>query len=73
VYSDDKENPWDAADVETARQRVLDDLITMRDEFVYRHQTALLAALERDVTPIPVAEPVVLAATAWTFARLPQT
>jgi anaerobic magnesium-protoporphyrin IX monomethyl ester cyclase len=64
VYSDDKENPWDAADLETARQRVLDDLITMRDEFVYRHQTALLAALERDVTPIPVAEPVVLAATA---------
>jgi anaerobic magnesium-protoporphyrin IX monomethyl ester cyclase len=64
VYSDGRENPWDAAEVETARQRVLDDLITMRDEFVYRHQTALLAALERNVTPIPVAEPVVLAATA---------
>jgi radical SAM superfamily enzyme YgiQ (UPF0313 family) len=64
VYSDGKENTWDAAEVETARQQVLDDLITMRDEFVYKHQTALLAALEREVTPVPVAEPVVLAASA---------
>jgi anaerobic magnesium-protoporphyrin IX monomethyl ester cyclase len=52
VYSDGKENPWDAAEVEAFRQRILDDLVSMRDKFVYRHQTALLAALERDGVPI---------------------
>jgi len=52
VYSDGKENPWDAAEVETFRQRVLDDLVTARDEFVYRHQTALLKALEHSAAPM---------------------
>jgi anaerobic magnesium-protoporphyrin IX monomethyl ester cyclase len=57
VYSDGKENPWDAAEVETFRQRILQDLVSMRDEFVCRHEEILLAALERDCMPI-VAQPV---------------
>ncbi|HMG72228.1 MAG TPA: radical SAM protein [Pyrinomonadaceae bacterium] len=64
VYSDGKENPWDAAEVETFRQRVLDDLITMRDEFVYRHQTALLEALEHPAAPMVTEESARMSMTA---------
>jgi anaerobic magnesium-protoporphyrin IX monomethyl ester cyclase len=64
VYSDGKENPWDAAEVETFRQRILDDLITMRDEFVYRHQPALLAALEQPAAPMVTEESARMSMTA---------
>ena len=64
VYSDGKENPWDAAEVETFRQRVLDDLITMRDEFVYRHQTVLLKALEHPAAPMVTEESARMSMTA---------
>ena len=64
VYSDGKENPWDAAEVETFRQRILDDLITMRDEFVYRHQTALLEALEYPTAPMVTEESARMSMTA---------
>ena len=56
LYSDGKENPWDPDEVETSRKRVLNDLITARDEFVYRHQAILLNALEHDAMPIVHAE-----------------
>lgn len=57
VYSDGKENPWDAAEVEASRERILDDLLTTRNAFVYRHQKSILATLERDTVPIASAEP----------------
>jgi len=43
---------------------VLQDLISARDQFVYRHQTALLAALERDCVPIVTQPAARVAATA---------
>jgi radical SAM superfamily enzyme YgiQ (UPF0313 family) len=52
VYSDGKENPWNAVEVDEFRQRTLDDLVTTRDRFVYRHQTALLEALEPSTAPL---------------------
>jgi len=64
VYSDGKENLWDAAEVETFRQRILDDLITMRDEFVYRHQTALLEVLEHPAAPMVTEESARMSMTA---------
>jgi hypothetical protein len=64
VYSDGKKNPWDAAEVETFRQRILDDLVAMRDEFVYRHQTALLKALEHPAVPMVVEESARMSMTA---------
>lgn len=64
VYSDGKENTWDAVEVEAFRQQVLDDLINARDGFVYRNQTALLAALERDRVPIVTQAAQRVAATA---------
>jgi anaerobic magnesium-protoporphyrin IX monomethyl ester cyclase len=45
VYSDGRENPWDPADIERHRTRVIDDLLTARNEFVFRHQGTLLDAL----------------------------
>ena len=39
------ENPWDPADIERHRTRVIDDLLTARNEFVLRHQGTLLDAL----------------------------
>lgn len=64
VYSDGKENLWDAIEVDTFRQRVLDDLVTTRDEFVYRHQTALLAALEQPAAPMASEESARMSMTA---------
>jgi anaerobic magnesium-protoporphyrin IX monomethyl ester cyclase len=64
VYSDGKENSWDAAEVEACRERILDDLLTTRNAFVYRHQKILLATLERDTVPIASAEPARVALSA---------
>jgi len=43
---------------------VLDDLITERDDFIYRHQETLLTALKLDGAPILVEESARIAATA---------
>jgi radical SAM superfamily enzyme YgiQ (UPF0313 family) len=64
VYSDGKENPWEAADVERSRQRVLDDLLATRNAFVYRHQTILLDALAPDRPPMVTEEPAGMSMTA---------
>ena len=64
VYSDGKQNPWDAAEVETFRQRTLDDLRAMRDEFVYRHQTVLLDALAHPAAPMVTKESARMSMTA---------
>ena len=64
VYSDGKENPWDPDEVERSRQRVLDDLLTTRDEFVYRHQRILLDSLEYDAASALIAEPARVAVSA---------
>jgi hypothetical protein len=64
VYSDGKQNPWDAAEVETFRQRTLDDLRAMRDEFVYRHQTVLLEALAHPAAPMVTEESTRMSMTA---------
>jgi len=45
VYSHGRENRCDPADIERHRTRVIDELVTARDEFVFRHQVALLDAL----------------------------
>jgi hypothetical protein len=45
VYSDGRENRCDPADVERQRTRVIDDLLTARNEFVFGHQATLLDAL----------------------------
>lgn len=52
VFSDGRENTWNADEVEQHRQRFLDTLIKQRDAFVYRHQTILLDALAHDAAPI---------------------
>jgi hypothetical protein len=54
VYSDRRENPWDPADIERQRTRVIDDLLTARNDFVLRHQATLLDAL--GVTEVPEAD-----------------
>jgi hypothetical protein len=64
VYSDGKENPWDAAEVERSRQRVLDDLLATRNAFVYRHQTVLLDALAPGGAPMISEEPAGISMTA---------
>jgi anaerobic magnesium-protoporphyrin IX monomethyl ester cyclase len=64
VYSDGRENRWDPVKLEESRQQVLDDLITERDDFIYRHQETLLAALRLDGAPILVEESARIAATA---------
>jgi radical SAM superfamily enzyme YgiQ (UPF0313 family) len=64
LYSDGKENPWDAAEVERSRQRVLDDLLATRNAFVYRHQTILLDALAPDRPPMVTEEPAGMSMTA---------
>lgn len=45
VYSDGRENPWDPAEVERRRLRVIDELLEARDRFVFRNQDRLLDAL----------------------------
>jgi len=45
VYSDGRENLWDPADIERRRVRVIDDLLTARNEFVLQHQNTMLGAL----------------------------
>jgi len=64
VYSDGRENRWDPVKLEESRQQVLDDLITERDEFIYRHQDTLLTALRLDGAPLLVEESSRIAATA---------
>ncbi len=64
VYSDGRENRWDAAQLEESRQQVLDDLMTERDDFIYQHQDTLLTALKLDGAPLLVEEAARIAATA---------
>jgi anaerobic magnesium-protoporphyrin IX monomethyl ester cyclase len=64
VYSDGRENRWDPVKLEESRQQVLDDLITERDDFIYRNQETLLTALRLDGAPILVEESARIAATA---------
>jgi hypothetical protein len=64
VYSDNKPIRWDPEEIEQRRKGYLDDLLRVRDAFVFSHQDILLHALERDSTPIEIAEPARLAATA---------
>jgi small nuclear ribonucleoprotein (snRNP)-like protein len=45
VYSDGRNNHWDPADIERHRAQVIDDLLTARNEFVFRHKDTLLDAL----------------------------
>ncbi len=45
VHSDGRENPWEAADVERRRTRVIEQVRDARDRFVLRHQDLLLDAL----------------------------
>jgi radical SAM superfamily enzyme YgiQ (UPF0313 family) len=45
VFSDGRENPWDPADVEKSRKRILEDFITARDAFVYKNEAILLEVL----------------------------
>jgi radical SAM superfamily enzyme YgiQ (UPF0313 family) len=51
VYSDGREHRWDPAQIERHRARVIDDLLTARDEFVLGHQDTLLGAL--GITEVP--------------------
>jgi radical SAM superfamily enzyme YgiQ (UPF0313 family) len=64
VFSDGRENPWDANEVETYREKFVADLLRERDAFVFSHQHILLDTLERDATLIEIAEPARLSATA---------
>lgn len=64
VFSDGRENTWNADEVEQHRKRFLDALIKQRDAFVYRHQTILLDALAHDAAPIVSEESARMAMTA---------
>ncbi len=63
-FSDGREIPWDPATVENSRKHFLDELVSERDAFVYRHEKILLDALEQPIAPL-VPEPAsILAASA---------
>ena len=64
VFSDGSENRWDPDQVQQAREGFIAELLKARDGFVYRHQTILLAALERDGFPIAHQQPEVVALSA---------
>ena len=51
VYSDGREQRWDPAEIERRRARVIDDLLTARNDFVLGHQQALVDAL--GITEVP--------------------
>jgi radical SAM superfamily enzyme YgiQ (UPF0313 family) len=52
-HLDNREMTWDAKSIEGHRERILEELITERDAFVYGNEQILLGALglEVDVTP----------------------
>ncbi len=56
LFSDGREIPWDPATVENSRKRFLEELVSERDAFVYRHEKILLDALEQPIAPL-VTEP----------------
>jgi radical SAM superfamily enzyme YgiQ (UPF0313 family) len=56
VFSDGKENPWDAEEVEVSRKRILEEFMTERNAFVFRHEAILLGALGLDVDPLVTEE-----------------
>jgi radical SAM superfamily enzyme YgiQ (UPF0313 family) len=64
VYSDGRENRWDADEIEKSREQVLEDLVTERDDFIYQHQEILLDALQLDAAPTVIAEPTMVVANA---------
>jgi len=64
VFSDGRENPWDPAKVEKSRKRFLEDLVSERDAFVYRHENILLDALQKPAAPLLIGEPARLAVSA---------
>ena len=64
VYSDGRENRWDPAEIEKGRLEVLEEVLAERDDFIYRHQTVLLDALEQGNTPLVSNEGQGLALTA---------
>lgn len=47
TYSDGRENPWNADEVEASRKAILEEFIDERDDFVARHEATLLEALGR--------------------------
>lgn len=51
TYSDGRENPWDADEVEASRKAILEEFIDERDDFVARHEATLLEALAREHAP----------------------
>ena len=63
LYSDGRENHWDPEEIEKSRERVLDDLLTERDDFIYQHQEILLDALQLDAAPTLIEEPARVAAS----------
>lgn len=54
VFSDNRENPWNPAEVEKQRKRILADFRKKRDAFVFRHESILLEALNLSEAPAPV-------------------
>lgn len=58
VYSDGRENSWDADAIEESRKLVLDELLAERDAFVVEHQQILLDTLERSANDVMIPEPV---------------
>jgi radical SAM superfamily enzyme YgiQ (UPF0313 family) len=45
VFSDGRDNPWSAVEVEESRERGLDEFFTARDAFVFKNEATLLEAL----------------------------
>jgi hypothetical protein len=64
VFSDNKENTWDAAVVEELRKSFLEEFITARDSFVYRNQEIMLDALEQSPLPLLIEHPARVATSA---------
>jgi anaerobic magnesium-protoporphyrin IX monomethyl ester cyclase len=51
IYSDGRENRWNADEVEELRKAILGELIDERDDFVARHEATLLEALGHAYAP----------------------
>lgn len=64
VFSDNKENPWDGAEVEELRKSFLEEFITARDAFVYTNQEIMLDALQHSALPLLIEEPARIAVNA---------
>jgi len=53
LYSDGRQLTWTPEEVESRRQQNLEELIEIRDAFIFRHQDIILDALGVECVAVP--------------------